>query len=391
MMKKTCLINQYLFIFLLCFFIINHYPSYSQSIDQKRDQAIELFNKGETQKSIFILKKLANKDQDPSSMLALGKIYLKNKDLENAFYWINLSGFKCNKSALASLKIFYLNKSSKYFDPYRYSQIVKKCDPKHQKIKNNKVAKKKVNESIGKTKPNKDKIIDNQVANLWSKIAQIEGKIVAHGTGFSISSNGYFLTNHHVVNGCLNIGIRYNNLYGKASIINFNENLDIALLKVNAPTPHYAKFSPEQYVAGEEIFVAGYPVMELFGTEMSVRKGTITSPQVRSFSNHRGRILIDASIASGNSGGPVINKHGAIRGVVTGGLSEKWIKKFEEKGILIGNSTFGLMISGNLVRLWLEEISTSPYDVIEKASSIEPKAIGRIAKKYTSLIECYEK
>lgn len=391
MMKKSLTINQFLFIFLLCFFIFNYYPSYSQSIDQKRDKAIELFNKGETQKSIFILKKLADKDQDSSSMLAIGKIYLQNRDLENAFYWINLSGVECNKSALASLKVFYLNKSSKYFDPYRYSQMVKKCDPKYQNIKNKKNLKKKDNKHIKKVRPKKYNIIDNRVANLWSKIAQIEGKIVAHGTGFSISSNGYFLTNHHVIDECLNIGIRYNNLYGKASLINFNESLDIALLKVNAPTPLYAKFNPEQYVAGEEIFVAGYPVMELFGTEMSIRKGTITSPQVRNFRNNRGRILIDASIASGNSGGPVLNKNGAIRGIVTGGLSEKWIKKFEEKGVLIGNSTFGLMISGNLVRLWLEEINIKSHDVIINASSKEPELIGAIAKKFTSLIECYEK
>ena len=123
---------------------------------------------------------------------------------------------------------------------------------------------------------------------------------------------------------------------------------------------------------------------------MSIRKGSITSPQVKNFGNRRGRILIDASIASGNSGGPVINKYGAIRGVVTGGLSEKWIKKFEEKGVLIGNSTFGLMISGNLVKLWLEDINIKTHTVTVNASK-KTNPIGKIAEKFTAVIECYEK
>ncbi len=390
-MKNVFNFNRILITLILCVFNLNCNIAISQTVDQKRNQAIQLFNKGEIKKSILLLTKLAEKENDSSSMLALGKIYLKNKKIDKAFFWINAAGVECNEPALSSLKVFYQNKSSKYFNPYKYSQMIKKCSPKSDKEYTEKNQNKKNKNNNKTVRSNKYNKIDERVAKLWGKIAKVDGKYVAHGSGFSILNNGYFLTNFHVIDRCNSIGVRYNNLYGKASLINFNENLDIALLKVDAPTPFYAKFNAKRYIAGEEIFVAGYPVPELFGTKMSIRKGSITSPQVKNFGNRRGRILIDASIASGNSGGPVINKYGAIRGVVTGGLSEKWIKKFEEKGVLIGNSTFGLMISGNLVKLWLEDINIKTHTVTVNASKREPDTIGKIAEKFTAIIECYER
>ena len=100
--------------------------SFGQTVDQKRNKAIELFNNGKVKKSITLLKQLANKENDTSSMLALGQIYLKYKEIDQAFYWINISGAKCNKSALDTLKTFYLTKSSTYFAPYKYNKIGKR-------------------------------------------------------------------------------------------------------------------------------------------------------------------------------------------------------------------------------------------------------------------------
>ncbi len=391
------LLTRYSVRFLIIFLniiLLNSTLSFAETIDQKRNKAINLFNAGKVEKSIKLLKILANKEDDTSSMLALGQIYLKYKKIDKAFYWINASGSKCNKVALNKLKTFYLTKSSAYFDPLKYGRIVKNCDSGKQSPKvANSQNKKSLPKKIIKKKVNKNNynFIDERVTYEWGKIAQVNGKIIGHGTGFSILNNGYFLTNHHVIETCNSIAIRYNNLYGKASLINFDENLDIALLKVNAPTPYYARFNSKNYIAGEEIFVAGYPVPEIFGTEMSIRKGSITSPQVKNFGNNRGRILIDAAIASGNSGGPVINKFGSVRGVVTGGLSEKWIKKFKDQGAHIGNSTFGLMISGNLVKLWLDDINIDTHNVTLNTSKREPETIGKIAKRFTAVIECYKR
>ena len=75
--------NRILLMVILCVFTLNCKTVISQTVDQKRDQAINLYNKGETKKSILLLTKLAEKENDSSSMLALGRIYLKKKIIQN--------------------------------------------------------------------------------------------------------------------------------------------------------------------------------------------------------------------------------------------------------------------------------------------------------------------
>jgi len=390
-------LTEYLIKFLIIFgnvILLNSTLSFADTIDQKRNEAINLFNDGNVKKSIKLLKSLANKEDDTSSMLALGQIYLKYKKVDQAFYWINASGSKCNKTALNKLKTFYLTKSSAYFSPYKYNKIVKNCDSEKSSKRVEKSLKKIIskNKTIKKVITKKYNLIDERVTNAWAKISQINGELKGRGSGFSILENGYFLTNHHVIENCNSFGIRYNKMYGKASLVNFNETLDIALLRVNAPTPYHIKFNSEEYIAGEEIFVAGFPLTSLTGSKMSINKGIVTNPELKKIGNTKGLIFISAPVASGNSGGPVINKYGELRGVVTGGMDKNYLKKkYEDKGAHIGNSTFSLMISGNLVKLWLDDINVDTHAVALNASQKEPEIIGKIAERFIAKIECYER
>ena len=49
------------------------------------------------------------------------------------------------------------------------------------------------------------------------------------------------------------------------------------------------------------------------------------------------------------------------------------------------------MISGNLVKLWLDDINIKTHTVTVNASKREPDTIGKIAEKFTAIIECYER
>lgn len=125
---------------------------------------------------------------------------------------------------------------------------------------------------------------------------------------------------------------------------------------------------------------------------MSINQGIVTNPELKKIGKVRGLIFISAPVASGNSGGPVINRYGELRGVVTGGMSKSYIKKkYEDKGATIGNSTFSLMISGNLVKLWLDDINVETQTATLNASQREPEVIGKIAVRYIAKIECFEK
>ena len=399
-MYKTSKSLLFLSLFAIGLFFYQFSYSYADSIEEKRNSAINLYKNGEINKALTILKTLSIKQNDPTSMFALGKIYLSSKNTSKALYWFNEAGKNCYETAFKALSLFYNTQGSEYFNPYKYNLIIKNCsntdNSKIEKplienlIKEEEIKKKIINKPRKIYLENKN-FIDKETSRSWERIAHVEGKITAYGSGFAILNNGYFLTNHHVIERCSNVGVRYNKMYGKASVVNFNENIDIALLKVNAKTPFFAKFDIQEYVAGEELFVAGYPLMEIFGTKMSIRKGEVTSPEVRNYRNRLGRILISASIASGNSGGPVLNKYGSIRGVVTGGLNEEKIQEIIGKDAFVGNSTFGLMISGNIVKTWLDDINVNTKIADLRASEREPEVIGKIAEKYTAIIECYKK
>ena len=49
------------------------------------------------------------------------------------------------------------------------------------------------------------------------------------------------------------------------------------------------------------------------------------------------------------------------------------------------------MISGNLVKLWLDDINVETHTATLNASQREPEVIGKIAVRYIAKIECFEK
>ena len=49
------------------------------------------------------------------------------------------------------------------------------------------------------------------------------------------------------------------------------------------------------------------------------------------------------------------------------------------------------MISGNLVKIWLDDINIQTHSVIVNASNRASNIIGKVAKKFTTVIDCYEK
>ncbi|MBV1951868.1 MAG: DegQ family serine endoprotease [Cycloclasticus sp.] len=134
------------------------------------------------------------------------------------------------------------------------------------------------------------------------------------GSGFIISTDGYVLTNHHVVKGADEIIVRLQDRRElKATLIGSDERSDVALLKIAADKLPVAKLGVSQHLkVGEWVFAIGSP----FGFESSVTAG-IVSATGRSLPNENyvPFIQTDVAINPGNSGGPLFNLNGEVVGI----------------------------------------------------------------------------
>ena len=137
---------------------------------------------------------------------------------------------------------------------------------------------------------------------------------VAGGTGFIIDSDGYIMTNHHVVDGATEITVRlHDRSEYQAEVIGSDPASDVALLKIEADDlPKLAFGESESLKPGEWVFAIGSP----FNFDYSITKG-IVSAKGRSFNRQQyvPFIQTDVPINRGNSGGPLLNMEGEVVGI----------------------------------------------------------------------------
>jgi serine protease Do len=137
------------------------------------------------------------------------------------------------------------------------------------------------------------------------------------GSGFVIESNGYIMTNNHVVEGADEIMVRFNDRREmSATLVGADPRSDLALLKVDATgLPAVRLGRSESLKVGEWVLAIGSP----FGFDYSVTAG-IVSAKGRSLPTEQNEnyvpfIQTDVAINPGNSGGPLFNLDGEVVGI----------------------------------------------------------------------------
>ena len=134
------------------------------------------------------------------------------------------------------------------------------------------------------------------------------------GSGFIVSSDGFVLTNNHVVDGAEEIIVRlHDRRQFVAELIGKDARSDVAVLKIDAtdlPAARIGKSS--ELKVGEWVLAIGSP----FGFDFSVTAG-IVSAKGRSLprENYVPFIQTDVAINPGNSGGPLFNLAGEVVGI----------------------------------------------------------------------------
>ena len=164
------------------------------------------------------------------------------------------------------------------------------------------------------------------------------------GSGVIVTDAGLVVTNNHVIANADNIKIALSD--GRefsANIVLKDERLDLAVLKIQTPSPKFA-FLPvgdsDAVEVGDLVLAVGNP----FGVGQTVTSGIVSGLARNKIGEGDFSFFIqtDASINPGNSGGALINMHGELIGINTAIVSSGG-----------GSNGIGFAIPGNLVKVFI--------------------------------------
>jgi putative serine protease PepD len=181
---------------------------------------------------------------------------------------------------------------------------------------------------------------------------------VATGSGFVVRSDGYIVTNDHVVDGASSVKVKIGD--GKtlpARVVGTDPSTDLAVLKVDQTGLKPLTLGDSDAAeVGDPVDAIGNP----FGLDRTLTTGVVSALQ-REISSPNGFsidnvIQTDAAINPGNSGGPLFNAAGQVIGVnsqiETGGSSG---------GGESGNVGIGFAIPSNTVRAVVDQLIASGH------------------------------
>ncbi|MDG1750720.1 MAG: trypsin-like peptidase domain-containing protein [Thalassotalea sp.] len=160
------------------------------------------------------------------------------------------------------------------------------------------------------------------VVNIYSEeiqtnpnYAHSQRKTTRLGSGVIMDSNGYLLTNYHVVQNAslINVLLQNGQVF-HAEVIGYDLYTDLAVLKVDAINlPVIPQNSNQQSLAGDVVLAIGNPL----NLGQTITQGIISATGRSGLSNtsYLQFLQIDAAINQGNSGGALVNSNGVLVGI----------------------------------------------------------------------------
>lgn len=145
------------------------------------------------------------------------------------------------------------------------------------------------------------------------------------GSGFFITPDGYFLTNHHVATGDpktkikknITFRVRFDDGSSKnAELIAVDDVADIALMKVKVDKPvPFLKLADANPKQASKLLVLGYPTTGSEKHNLQVSEGSVKS--INDGDEHE--VWMDLNTTHGNSGGPIVDRNGRVVAILTAG------------------------------------------------------------------------
>jgi serine protease Do len=194
--------------------------------------------------------------------------------------------------------------------------------------------------------PQQDNRDDNQ-----DKIQQVPA---GQGSGVIVSSDGYILTNNHVISdrGGRKVDIVYVTLNDgeeyEAEIVGYDEKTDIAVLKIDADDlPTAVMADTDNLKIGDVVFAIGNPLGIGKTVTMGIISATGRDLDLLGDTGYESFIQTDAAINMGNSGGALVDAEGRLIGINTAIISQSG-----------GNIGIGFAVPVKLARSILISLAT---------------------------------
>ena len=135
---------------------------------------------------------------------------------------------------------------------------------------------------------------------------------VSAGSGFAVGSDGYILTNQHVVADSTVIQVQtYDNEVYVAELIGADATADIAILRISREMEGFELADSDNVVVGQKVIAIGNPL----GLSYTVTEGIVSAVDREGPNGLRDYIQTDVTLNPGNSGGPLIDRDGKVIGV----------------------------------------------------------------------------
>ncbi|MEO6340210.1 MAG: trypsin-like peptidase domain-containing protein [Caulobacteraceae bacterium] len=148
-------------------------------------------------------------------------------------------------------------------------------------------------------------------------IADAVGSVVlvfagaGHGSGFLVSSDGYIMTDQHVIGAAKRVRVRWaDGVEGVGEVIRSDATRDVALIKTDPRGREPLALRRESMQPGDTVFAIGAPLESRF--QNTVTRGVVSA--YRTIDGLR-YLQSDVTINPGNSGGPLLDENGRVVGM----------------------------------------------------------------------------
>lgn len=149
------------------------------------------------------------------------------------------------------------------------------------------------------------------------------------GTAFALSKDGYFLTSGHLFDKETEATLWLNGERLEAALVKKDEELDLALLKLDAPptdpiTPLFLTAEPA-YRLGTDVFTIGFPLSDVLGRQPRLNKGLISASV--GMKDDPAFVQVTVATQPGNSGSPLFNEEREVIGLMQSTLNAAGMMK----------------------------------------------------------------